>query len=168
MDNKSKINTKESRPATENPILTFSVCNFAILKTENAYAEDKASLLDTSVKTYLKYRRYKCPECPYFFIKPRTLKVHLRGHTEGKYKCQYCSFKASLASRLKAHLIKHSGEKPYRCQHCPYAGSGPHLLKSHQRKHSGEKPYKCQHCLYASSQAANLERHMRTHSGEKP
>ena len=68
-------------------------------------------------------------------------------------KCNQCDYASPQASKLRTHLIKHSGEKPNKCNQCNFASSYASALKTHLKIHSGEKSNKCNQCDYACSQA---------------
>jgi uncharacterized Zn-finger protein len=53
----------------------------------------------------------------------------------------------------------HTGEKRFECSQCSYAASQASDLKAHMRVHTGEKPFKCSECSYAASTACHLKRH---------
>ena len=50
--------------------------------------------------------------------------------------------------------------KKYSCSVCPYAGYTPSNLKAHEMKHTGQRPYGCPFCAYRSSWKHAVIRHM--------
>ncbi|KAG8229535.1 hypothetical protein J437_LFUL009009 [Ladona fulva] len=63
------------------------------------------------------------------------------GADEGEDRVKKC--RANQKEHLKAHMLKHSGEKPYKCNLCEFESSQKGILKTHMLKHTGEKPHKC-------------------------
>ena len=102
--------------------------------------------------------------------------------------CEQCSKSFPTRSRLKRHMITHSGEKPHHCQYCNKSFSRKDTLSSHMKVH--EKPTKaqqyqpssksstksitgckwfcCEQCSKSFPTRSRLKRHIITHSGEKP
>ncbi|XP_072312190.1 zinc finger protein Pegasus-like [Eucyclogobius newberryi] len=81
--------------------------------------------------------------------------------SDGKYKCNYCSYSNKGMARLIEHIRIHTGEKPHRCQLCPFASAYERHLEAHMRSHTGEKPYKCDQCAFRCSDRSNLSHHRR-------
>ena len=59
------------------------------------------------------------------------------------FSCNQCNYTSDRSSRLKSHMLVHSGEKPFACTHCNYSAKQASHLKSHMLTHSGEKPFTC-------------------------
>lgn len=56
---------------------------------------------------------------------------------EKKHKCDQCSYATPSRSRLKEHLVVHSGEKAFECDVCKERMSYRHSLKQHALRRHG-------------------------------
>ncbi|XP_069693187.1 zinc finger protein 83-like [Periplaneta americana] len=110
-----------------------------------------------------------CGECGRVFKKPSKLKSHLLVHTgEKPFKCEVCNRGFKSIYHLKTHCKIHTGEKPYVCNVCGKEFSQPRHLKTHTLIHTSEKPYACKICNREFAQLGNLNKHALIHTGEKP
>ncbi|XP_058978040.1 zinc finger protein 486 isoform X2 [Musca domestica] len=84
------------------------------------------------------------------------------------FPCNICGKEMISASKLRYHMVMHTGEKDYLCTMCPKAYSTIYALKHHMRAHTGERPYECKFCGDRFLRPTTLKSHMRRHTGERP
>ncbi|KAM3965555.1 uncharacterized protein ACR2FA_000402 [Aphomia sociella] len=86
----------------------------------------------------------------------------------GAFRCPVddCGKLYAKASHVRAHLRRHSGEKPYRCTWggCVWRFARSDELARHRRSHSGDKPYRCAECGKRFARSDHLAKHGRVHA----
>lgn len=103
-----------------------------------------------------------CHQCGKSFKTTQVLKAHERFVHQlvpKKQICEVCGKMFHLASKLKRHMVQHTGEKPFECEKCGMRFGHKQTLRNHQICHSDLRPFKCKFC----GKAFKRERNMRGH-----
>ena len=159
----------------EDPMLL--ICNVRSLKKENELPETKFRRQPSREAKNAANRLMVKSEMSEFHVdsdfntgqslteeenKPKTENVPIRIGAQ-KYGCPFCSKTMPTPTRMKRHILTHTGEKPFVCDTCGVAFNDKGNLSRHNMIHTGERPFSCKFCDYSCNQKFNLQRHINIH-----
>lgn len=114
--------------------------------------------------------KFECHVCHRRMVNQENLEEHVRRQHEEKttYMCEQCGKVFDLQSKLKQHIMTHTGERPHECHLCGKAFARRAVFRQHLLIHTGQRPYVCDICGKAFTQKPGLICHRKMHPGEKP
>ena len=119
-----------------------------------------------SVKT--SKNTHSCEFCKKEFRTPSRLKEHLISHTGNKpHICEVCGKSYVRKIALREHLSLHAGIKLYSCEVCQKDFATKDAYTYHFWEHDGIKPFCCETCGKSFIRRSHLNEHMRTHNDIK-
>ena len=110
-----------------------------------------------------------CKECKFKCAYERELDIHMGECAKKKQKCDQCGKKFRWISKLKQHLMIHTGEKPFACSLCEYRSAVKYSLDVHMKSHTGQqRSYACGQCDKIFTSSYCRLQHSRLHFKETP
>lgn len=109
--------------------------------------------------------KYPCNFCSAVFGMCNQRTKHIRQvHIKEKtFACELCPYAFVTHSQLRAHMVRHGGERKYQCQICKKAYARRYTLREHMRIHENDKRFTCLYCNNAFVQKCSLKSHLKTH-----
>jgi len=83
----------------------------------------------------------QCKLCGIFAKNKRALVQHMQVHYGRVFKCEVANCEAAFTerSKLRRHMVVHTGERRFECEHCHAMFSLAHNLKTHVKMHLRDK-----------------------------
>ena len=112
-------------------------------------------------------RPFHCSTCGKSYRQAKTLKTHIRLHSEKPYRCPLCNKVFLHYSTLIQHEFCNTcEEKPFECDICKATFAFEIYLDYHMCKHLGTKAVTCPKCEKQCYDSSSLRQHLATHSGK--
>ncbi|XP_075159000.1 uncharacterized protein LOC142232168 [Haematobia irritans] len=112
-------------------------------------------------------KEHKCKECPKEFFTAKELKGHMFCHNGMPIVCEVCGKKCRDGGDLKAHMRRHTGERPAKCEVCGKSFFTKYDLSVHSVAHTNDRPFSCEVCGSRFQRKKALRVHKRIHSKER-
>ncbi|XP_037822016.1 zinc finger protein 37-like [Lucilia sericata] len=112
-------------------------------------------------------KAHKCKECDKEFFTNRELKSHMICHTGLPVICEICGKRCRHRGILKAHMRRHTGERPFKCDVCGKCFFSLHDLNVHAVAHTTDRPFKCDICGSTFQRRKALRIHKLIHSKDR-
>ncbi|KAK0067708.1 zinc finger protein 596 [Biomphalaria pfeifferi] len=168
-DTGTKVSLKEGENSVVNVTNSVTKSMMVIFHCSlcDSCFSNKVSLKRHRDSVHRSNRSKMCEICCKFISAKSRMKRHMLTHTGIKdHKCEICGKLFSRSCEVKRHMSTHTKEKPHKCELCSKEFSCPTSLKNHMRFHTEESPYRCDVCseLFTSSQS--LMKHNVIHTGK--
>ncbi|XP_004926708.1 zinc finger protein 260 isoform X1 [Bombyx mori] len=111
--------------------------------------------------------KYKCNVCNKSYLLKSLLMYHIkRNHLlERNCQCTECGYRFFSKKALKAHMVRHTGERIYACEVCGKAYARKYTLREHMRIHNNDRRFKCHVCSLTFVQKCSLKSHLLSNHG---
>lgn len=119
------------------------------------------------VKVHNNEAQYKCNVCSKSYILKSLLMYHIKkSHLmERNCQCTECGYRFFSKKALKAHMVKHTGERIYSCEVCHKSYARKYTLREHMRIHNNDRRFKCEVCSMTFVQKCSLKSHLLSNHG---
>lgn len=119
------------------------------------------------VKVHNSEAQYKCNVCNKAYILKSLLMYHIKkSHLmERNCQCTECGHRFFSKKALKAHMVKHTGERIYACEVCHKSYARKYTLREHMRIHNNDRRFKCEVCALTFVQKCSLKSHLLSNHG---
>ncbi|XP_047039367.1 zinc finger protein 431-like [Helicoverpa zea] len=119
------------------------------------------------VKVHNNEAQYKCNVCNKAYILKSLLMYHIKkSHLmERNCQCTECGYRFFSKKALKAHMVKHTGERIYSCEVCQKSYARKYTLREHMRIHNNDRRFKCEVCNMTFVQKCSLKSHLLSNHG---
>ncbi|XP_072173385.1 uncharacterized protein [Diadema setosum] len=120
-------------------------------------------------REHTKDKLFSCDHCDKVYYDLRTLKHHMRLHSERQYECDICHKKFFTSSEVITHKRNVHTEKSHLCEICGKSFKSKGILSQHcDSVHSTECRYKCDVCGRGFKRSSHLYAHQKCHTDIRP
>ncbi|RVE42464.1 hypothetical protein evm_012894 [Chilo suppressalis] len=119
------------------------------------------------VKVHNSEARYKCNICNKAYLLKTLLMYHIKKNhlMEKNCQCTECGYRFFSKKALKAHMVKHTGERKFSCEICLKSYARKYTLREHMRIHNNDRRFKCDVCELTFVQKCSLKSHLLSNHG---
>ncbi|XP_063837000.1 zinc finger protein 1 homolog [Ostrinia nubilalis] len=119
------------------------------------------------VKVHNSEAQYKCNICNKSYILKSLLMYHIKKNhlMERNCQCTECGYRFFSKKALKAHMVKHTGERIFACEVCNKSYARKYTLREHMRIHNNDRRFKCEVCAMTFVQKCSLKSHLLSNHG---